>query len=204
MRQSGSKLAVLILAAGASRRLGRPKQLLLYEGKTLLEHAATHALALSGDVFVVLGHSHDACTAALNGLPVTLLHHSGFEEGMGSSIAFGIGHLHVFEHVLIMLSDQPLIPRGHYLALKEAIVQTPGLSIASFYHGTPGVPAVFPRASFASLEGLRGDRGAKPLLSSTTHHVPLESRYAMDIDTEKELALLREQETADRGHAQGC
>ncbi len=192
---NGSNTAVLILAAGVSSRLGESKQLVKFRGKTLLEHAADHALSITSDVFVVLGHGQDACQAVLGGLPVKTLYNPAFAEGMGTSIALGIRQLQGYEHVLILLSDQPLIPREHYRALAEAMEQNPRAIIASFYHGKPGVPAVFPCETFPQLARLSGDRGAKALLASPSSiFVPVDDRYTVDIDTKEDVFLLGEME----------
>lgn len=191
-----SKTAVLILAAGSSSRLGMPKQLLKFRGKTLLEHAADHALSLSSDVFVVLGHAHDACKAALADLPVTILYNPVFTEGIGTTIAFGVRKLQAYEHMFILLSDQPLIPREHYRALAETMAQNPRVITASFYQGKPGVPAVFPRETFPQLLQLHGDRGAKALLASPSSiFVPVDDGYMVDIDTKADLSFLTAAET---------
>jgi molybdenum cofactor cytidylyltransferase len=196
-RPADGKFAVLILAAGASKRLGTPKQLLAFQGKTLLEHAADRAFGVSPNVFVVLGDAYEACKKLLEALPVTPLYNPDFEEGMGRSIAFGTGQLHAFDHVLVMLCDQPMIPAEHYLALRETMLEHPRSIVASFYNGKPGVPAVFPREVFPQLEQLSGDKGAKPLLSSSSSRfVNIESRYAMDIDTKEDAALLTEMEAS--------
>ena len=110
-------LAILILAAGSSTRLGRAKQLVVYKGESLLRRSILQALALTKEVFVVLGHEYEACVLAINDLPVQILYNQEYTKGMGRSLAFGIFHTRLFKRTLIMLCDQPFIPMAHYQAL---------------------------------------------------------------------------------------
>lgn len=181
-------LAILILAAGSSSRLGRPKQLVTYHDETLLRRSAKQALELSPNVFVVLGHEYEACFTALKGLHVNALFHENYAKGMGSSIAFGISHTASFEHTLIMLCDQPLIPLEHYRSLLN--VTCKDCMVASSYQPKErlAVPAIFPKSSYAVLMELDGDKGAQTLLrDEKCLHVTLKHEYTIDIDTEEDI-----------------
>ena len=180
--------AILILAAGSSSRLGRPKQLVMYHDETLLRRSANQALELSPNVFVVLGHEYKACLTALEGLHVNVLYHENYAKGMGSSIAFGISHTTSFEHTLIMLCDQPLIPLEHYRVLLN--VTCKDCMVASSYQPKErlAVPAIFPKASYAVLMELDADKGAQALLrDKKCLHVTLKQNYTVDIDTEEDI-----------------
>ncbi len=180
-------LAILILAAGSSRRLGSPKQLLEYAGKTLLEHAAADALRLTPDVYVVLGHARELCEMALESVGVTTLFNPYYKEGMGGSIAYAVSRIPKHDHLLIMLCDQPLIPKEHYKKLIDSAKENPTLMIASEYSAKPGVPALFPLKYYQSLQMLEGDKGAKTLLmSNPCISVPIDTAYILDIDTKEE------------------
>ena len=182
-------LAILILAAGSSSRLGHPKQLVMYYDETLLRRSANQALELSPNVFVVLGHEYKACLSALEGLHVNVLYHENYAKGMGSSIAFGISHTTSFEHTLIMLCDQPLIPLEHYRALLN--VTCKDCMVASSYQPKErlAVPAIFSKRYYASLMQLDGDKGAQMLLSDVSCiHVALKQEFTVDIDTQEDIA----------------
>ncbi|MDD2267315.1 nucleotidyltransferase family protein [Sulfuricurvum sp.] len=186
-----SNFAILILAAGTSKRLGFPKQLVKYKGATLLEHAVSTALFISPNVYVVLGYAYEECAKALDRLPVATLYNPNYAEGMGNTIAFGIEQLQNYKHVLIMLCDQPYIPMNHFLAMKDTMMQNPQSIISSYYNDQPGVPAIFPDETFSALALLRGDKGAKTLLSSFhSKYVSIESKYMMDIDSIEDLVKL--------------
>lgn len=175
--------AVLILAAGSSQRLGTPKQLLEYQGKTLLELAAHQALELTSNVYAVLGHQHKQCESALKGIVTTLIN-PHYQEGIGSSIAYGVSRVAQYGHLLIMLCDQPLIPSHHYRSLIHESQANPSLIVASQYDSKPGVPALFPLKYYPLLQALTDNNGAKPLLISNPGPlVPIDDSYVLDIDT---------------------
>lgn len=181
-------LAILILAAGSSSRLGQPKQLVKYHDETLLRRSVKQALALTSHVFVVLGHAYETCASHLEGLPVTLLYHEAYTKGIGSSIAFGIAHTVSFDYTLIMLCDQPLIPLEHYRALIGKAGQE--VLVASSYlpKERVAVPAIFPKRYYAQLMTLSGDKGAQMLLADAfCIHVALKQEYTVDIDTQDDI-----------------
>lgn len=163
-------VAAIVLAAGASRRLGQPKQLLLLGGETLLERAIRLAGESGADpVFVILGaHSEQICAAVprMHAVPVL---NSTWEQGIASSIHTALGALDASapqaEGALILSCDQPRLTAAHLRALLQAFAARPAPAIvASAYAGVLGIPAVFPRQVFADLRALRGDRGARVLL----------------------------------------
>lgn len=183
-----NNLAILMLAAGSSSRLGHPKQLVSYQNETLLRRSAKQALELSPNVFVVIGHEHEACASCLYDLPLQKLYYKEYAKGIGSSIAFGISHTLLFEYTLIMLCDQPLIPLSHYRSLISFTCKD--FIVASWYQpkGRLAVPAIFPKRYYDSLVILEGDKGAQMLLSSETClHVMLEQEFTIDIDTEEDI-----------------
>ncbi|MFC7666147.1 NTP transferase domain-containing protein [Hymenobacter humi] len=105
-------VALLLLAAGASTRMGQPKQLLPYRGRTLLRHAAETAVATGcRPVVLVTGAVHDALAAEIADLPIQVIHNPEWKTGMASSIRAGVIAAAQFQPTayLIMLSDQPLV-----------------------------------------------------------------------------------------------
>ncbi len=189
--------ALMILAAGASTRLGRPKQLLPFRGRSLLRHAAETALASScRPVVVVLGAFADMLSRELSGLPVTIAVNPQWQEGISSSIRAGLKALPPEgagpDAVLIMLCDQPHVP-AQFLDRLVAVHQSSGSGIvAAEYGGQPGVPALFSRDYFAELAALRGSGGAKPIIvkhAKLSRRIPL-PEAALDIDRQEDLARL--------------
>jgi CTP:molybdopterin cytidylyltransferase MocA len=186
-------IAVAILAAGASTRLGRPKQLVPWRGTTLLHHAARSALdAAVGPVWVILGSEAERCAAALAGLDVRVFRHDGWSEGMGSTIRVaaeaalsdpGIGA------VLVMTCDQPEVAADDLRRLAEEYRRSGAAVVASAYAGTVGIPALFGRSQFEVLAALRGDQGARSVLAAQGDRlvsVPCEAA-AFDVDTERDI-----------------
>lgn len=164
-----SKIAALILAAGASRRLGRPKQLLKLAGRTLLRRTAELALSLgAGPVAVVLGAHVEEMRPELEGLDVQIVHNPDWERGMSTSLRAGIRFLESREPevtgVLILLVDQPRVDEALLRRLLETFRQAQPLLVVSRYNGANGVPAVFHCSLFGELQSVEGDRGARRVI----------------------------------------
>ena len=189
------KVAGILLAAGGSTRLGSPKQLLVYEGRTLLRRAAEAMLeAGCRPVVVVLGASAGKLTPELAGLDVNTVVNVDWERGMGASLRVGMTALSPgpeIDAVLVTLCDQPLIKAETLRRITNAQHGTQSIAAAE-YNGTIGVPAVFGRKHFAELAELPGNTGAKPLLQRHASHVaavPM-SEAATDIDTREQYERL--------------
>jgi molybdenum cofactor cytidylyltransferase len=159
-------IAGVVLAAGGSSRLGSPKQLVQVKGRTLLAHAADCCLSAGCEpVFVVLGASLETIEPTLSGLPVTVVVHSGWREGLASSIRAGISALpEEVEALVLATCDQPLLEPDVVRRLIAGFDGAPGRMVACEYDGTVGVPALFGRDRFEELIRLRGDSGARQLL----------------------------------------
>jgi CTP:molybdopterin cytidylyltransferase MocA len=159
-------IGAAILAAGASRRLGRPKQLVSVEGQQLVRRMAEVALQSGCEpVAVVLGANAAEVGAAVADLPVVCLSNPEWAEGMGSSVRLAAGWASgtALDALMLVLVDQIRLSSGHLDALRAA--SDHGLRIAaSAYQGLLGVPAVFPRRFFPALRALKGDSGARRLL----------------------------------------
>lgn len=172
------KIAAAILAAGESKRLGRPKQLELVDGEALLRRTARIALAARvARVAVVLGAYRDRVEPALAGLDVEVLDNAGWSEGMASSLRVAAAWASPYDALLVCVCDQPDLTTDHLDAL---VARAGERAVASGYAGTVGVPAIFPRAMFPALAALTGDRGARGLLGDALV-VPWEAG-ARDVD----------------------
>lgn len=178
----------IILAAGESRRLGQPKQNLVFQNKTLLERAIEAALG-SGcqPVIVVLGANAGLIDLSTNG-DVKLVHNPNWSEGMASSIRTGINELKKYndvERVLIMLCDQPFVDVKLIGAMQTRQQQTGKTIVACSYGNTIGVPALLSKSLFPELLLLRGNEGARHILKDRPQEltiIPFE-KGIVDIDT---------------------
>jgi molybdenum cofactor cytidylyltransferase len=187
----------MILAAGASRRLGRPKQLLDYNGEMLLERAERLAVSAGASpVVTVLGAHFVSISAAFHQRGAIRIFNQQWEQGISSSIQAGLNSIDAFAPdapgVLIMTCDQPRITADHLTALIDAFQSAQDSIASSFYAGSCGVPAVFPRSLFPELNALRGDKGAKSLLVAPPRPV-ISIPFAegeVDIDLPADLAQL--------------
>lgn len=191
-------IPAIILAAGASRRLGQPKQLLDFEGETLLGRALRLAKeAGAAPVLAVLGANYASICASVafdDAIPVL---NDQWESGMASSIHAGVNEAEVRAPeclgVLLMACDQPRLTSEHLGALLTTFYQHAMESIvASEYAGTNGIPAVFPRNTFGALRSLQGDKGARGLFAKAPCPViglPFEGGE-VDIDMPSDLAQL--------------
>lgn len=180
------KVAAVVLAAGASRRLGSPKQLAMLGDETLLERAMRVAReAGCSPVIAVLGAEFEQVLRfGLSDDVVPVINHE-WEEGMGSSIRVGVRTCgSAVEGVVVMTCDQPAVTAEHLQLLIGQEIR------ASRYAERSGVPAFFPARYFDELMALTGDGGARGLLVSA-EAVELENGE-LDIDTVEDLKRARE------------
>lgn len=165
----------VVLAAGASTRLGVPKQEVVYRGETLLERATRIAREVADETLVI-----------------TRAENPGADEGIASSIRAGVERAGG-ARILITLCDQPLVTAGHLRALLA--IDAP--IVATGYGGTAGVPAVFAPRFIPELLALRGDRGARAVIEAHRGEVvvvPFEEA-GTDIDTPEDLSRLKHKQS---------
>ena len=181
---------IIILAAGASSRLGTAKQQLKYNNETLLQHSLKAALQSgAGQVVLVLGAKTDIMEAGIAHHKLTVVENPHWQQGMASSIRAGLNSLLAAEPgataALIMVCDQPFVNASLVDNLLSLHAEGNYTIVASRYENTTGVPALFDKSLFPELLALEGDAGAKKLLvkhaaSVVTVNFPMGS---IDIDT---------------------
>jgi molybdenum cofactor cytidylyltransferase len=191
-------VAAIILAAGGSRRLGRPKQLLMHCGETLIARAVRIVdEAGATPVLAVLGAERDAIQSAIGVSNAIVVANADWQQGMSTSISAGMRALAVCSPdsrgVLLLGCDQPRLNVDHLRELISAFDAQNGEAIAvSTYAGVQGTPGVFPRAAFSGLLALRGDKGARSLIANapcSVVAVPFEGGE-IDIDLPRDLAQI--------------
>lgn len=183
----------LLLAAGGSRRMGTPKQLLEFEGRTLLQRAAETLIDSNCDpIVVVLGAEYSQSQVEIGGLPLAICFNGNWQSGMSSSIKAGLNELIRIEPelaaVMITLCDQPHTTADHIDLFATEFRRSAASIVAAEYGGTLGVPALFSRAMFIDLLRLEGDKGARDLIrnSKNTKRIILDEA-AFDIDTPEDM-----------------
>ncbi|MBN3890600.1 MAG: nucleotidyltransferase family protein [Nostoc sp. JL31] len=192
-----STIAIMILAAGASTRMGTPKQLLLYQGRSFLKCITEIAIAsVCQPVVVVLGANAEQIHPQIKQLPVRVVKNSDWACGMSTSIKSGIELLNnlpqKIEAVVITLCDQPFVSPQIINQLVDTYYSTKKPIIACEYGNTLGVPALFSQTFFSELATLKETSGAKKVINNNLNEVfsipfPLGD---IDIDTPKDYEQL--------------
>lgn len=169
-------MAAIILAAGASRRMGQPKQLLLYRGQTLLSHITQIAISsYCSPVIVILGANGAKIEPEIVRFPITIVKNNYWDKGISNSISCGINYIQKqysnIDAALFLTCDQPFVSVNLIEQLISAYHVTNKPIIASRYGETLGIPALFSRGFFSPLMQLKGDRGAKKIINQHPHLV---------------------------------
>jgi molybdenum cofactor cytidylyltransferase len=189
--------AAIILAAGASTRLGQPKQLIKIDGETMLRRTTRLAIETgSSPVVAVLGRDAATLTRELDELPAFIVINHEWETGMASSLTRGLQAVLAANpdqtNVMVLVCDQPRLDASILRNLMASHAKGRSAITASRYHGTLGVPAIFSRAIFSELMQLTGDQGARRILQ---HHFEEVASVEFpggefDLDTADDLASL--------------
>lgn len=190
-------IGAVVLAAGPSTRMGRPKQLLQFRGQTLVRRAACVAIEAECCPVVVVTGAHAVATReALSGLDVQEAKNQEWPSGISSSIRVGIEAVvranPQTAAIILMLCDQPFVTQKLIARLVAAHRKTARSIIASSYGGSYGVPALFGKKYFAQLTALKGAVGAKQLIQKHIADVQLVvfPQGEIDIDTPDDLSRL--------------
>jgi molybdenum cofactor cytidylyltransferase len=190
-----SRIGVVVLAAGRSTRFTArsPKLLTVVDGAPLVRHAVNAAVEAGvGDVVVVTGHRSNAVTAALEGLPVCIVHEPRFGDGMAVSLRRGVSELGSADAVMIALGDVPDILPAAYRRIAARWRATGAAIVVPRYAGTrvPSHPTLFAASLFDDLLVLEGDVGARSVIERHASKVveePLAWPAPRDVDTLQDL-----------------
>lgn len=170
--ESAKKIAILILAAGQSSRMGdEVKQILPWKESNLLSNTLNQAKAsIADDTYVVLGAHEEIIKAEVNFEPNTTIRNLNWENGLGSSIAAGVSYFIanelMFDGILILLADQPLIDTHYLNKMIENWKGNPSKIVTTQYEKRSGVPVIFGKEYFSELQNLNHDFGAKEIIAS--------------------------------------
>ena len=189
---------IVILAGGASTRLARPKQLLQYRGKTLLNHAVNEASNAKADaVVVILGKNADLFAGEIDNQEVSVVINKNWKEGMASSVRLGLDTLlkskPYIDAVIFMVCDQPHISSSVLNELITKQQKTTKQIVTCNYGESIGPPALFHKKYFRDLAKLNGDVGARNIIEQNMHDVAmiLFPEGKIDIDTEDDYEALK-------------
>ena len=202
---------LIILAAGGSQRLGRPKQLLPYEGISLLKHSIKAGIdSIAEEIIVVLGAHADLVAKEITENKVQVVVNTEWQEGIASSIRFGLQTLikakSGINGVVIMLCDQPYVTACLINELAMGDQNTGKQIIASTYEDVIGVPAWFHKDLFPDLLQLKGDTGARAVIRQHINEVATVDflQGSVDIDTEGDynafMEAIQAQNITDSSH----
>lgn len=181
----------ILLAAGASSRMGSPKSLLKWGDENLIQFQVKKLLATQQSVCVVLGSQVTEVLSTIKNFPVLIVENPNWEQGMGSSIAAGVGEVNTrisdFDAVLISTIDQPLVSSEHLKMLIRAYKKdTRQIIVSESNDGWQGVPVLFDKFYIDELKALGGDNGARPIVKK--YQVNVQSIQAgnqlVDMDTQ--------------------
>ena len=194
------RVFALVLAAGESRRLGRPKQLLDLAGKPLVAHIVERALAASVDgVVVVIGSHASEVELALRGYPVYRVFNPHFAQGQGASLAAGIRAMpSTVDAVVVVLGDVPGTPAEAIAAVSARWRETHAPAVVTRYGERQGHPALFDRSVFFELASLEGDVGGRDVLRALgdlVETVDMPGAMPADVDTEEDWERLQDEWT---------
>ena len=198
MSEPGAGIAAIVLAAGASTRLGKPKQLIDIDGESLLRRTVRLARESGcAPVFVVLGSEAERMRSEIENLAATPLINDGWSAGMGSSLRRGMEAVCAMDPqpyaVLVLVCDQPKLAVEHLRRLTVGQRTAGGGIAASAYAGRMGVPVIFGREFYPELLELQGDRGAREVIrrhAEAVRAVPW-AEGELDVDEPGDLARLR-------------
>jgi molybdenum cofactor cytidylyltransferase len=171
-----TKIPHILLAAGTSKRMGQPKQLLKWADKLLIQHQVETILSTTDKLYVVLGAYAERIAPQLEQYDIELFRFDGWDKGMGNSLAFAVQQLlkvhSSVEGVLISLIDQPLVKGTHFQKMRAVFESGKKQIIASESDSAwVGVPVLYDAYYLDQIQSLNGEEGAKVILKKYRKYV---------------------------------
>ena len=163
-------IAMVVLAAGASMRMGQPKQLLPWGDSNLMNDIISKGLECLNNVYIVLGANHETILDSIQSKKINIIINQRWVEGMGTSISEAVKkierHKDKITAILFVLVDQPLLQVRHYKELIKRYLDSQHNIVGTKNHSHIGVPAIIGSPYFSLLKKLDGEVGAKHIISS--------------------------------------
>lgn len=193
--EAAPAVSIVVLAAGTSSRLGRPKQLLELGGEPLLRHTIRHALASSAaEVVLVLGNRAEEIATAIGDFGQPVVVNPSFAEGQSTSLVAGVRAIDPkADALIVMLGDQPTVGPDLLRRLIDRFRETGAPIVQPRYEGTPGNPVLFRGDLFPELLTVAGDRGARDIIrrrASDVSYIDAGQAMPPDVDSEEDYARL--------------
>jgi molybdenum cofactor cytidylyltransferase len=192
-----NRCGIVVLAAGESSRLGEPKQLLHYKGKTLVRHVTSIVLQTNiSPVVIVVGANNELIANEIIDMPVHISYNKEWQSGMASSLRCGIYAIRKIEPtsdgIIFVVCDQPFLTSSLLANLLLLQNDTCAPIVASSYGGCMGTPALFQKFFFKELVKLNGDYGARKIIANHSKEVTVIPfpKGEIDIDTTDDLINL--------------
>jgi len=188
-----SKIAIVILAAGKSLRMGFAKQIIRINNEPLLKITLDKIESISEETYCVLGANKDLILEEIHFNNTVVIDNINYEKGLSSSISICIEFFEKknlnYDGILFVLGDQPAIETEYFLSIIKTFNEHKTKIIATNYDGKAGVPALFPKSFFKELKIIKGDKGASEILKNKPKSIIFESfkTNLVDIDTRKDL-----------------
>jgi len=189
-------ISAIILAAGMSTRMGRPKQLLKVGSSTLIRIVTENVLMSNVDeLLVVTGYQQKKVSAAINDLPVRVIFNQRYKDGQGTSLAQGVKSMsECASAFMVFMVDQPLISASLINMIIDEFLNRGCVALRPIYNCLPGHPVIFSSSLREELTKLSGDEGARQVLKKLADRVeyievPNEA-VIFDIDTPKDFKNL--------------
>jgi len=186
----------VVLAAGASRRMGTPKQLLRIGGDTILERTLSNVRASEvGEIVLVLGHAAESVEKEISTGQIRVVHNPDYQQGMGTSLRTGLAAVSAdASAALIILADQPFVRPETLNRLIACHCESQPQIIIPLYKGFRGNPVLLDRSVFAEVKGLNGDVGCRAIFGDHTEGIcklPVEDAgILLDIDSRGDFETL--------------
>lgn len=204
-RSESVHVGIVLLAAGGSERMRKPKQLMPFRGRSLVRVAGDTAVE-SGcrPVVTVVGKASDKVIWKLAGLPIIMAENKRWQEGQAGSLRLGVSVAYNaapdLDALIVMVCDQPLLTTDHIRGLIDTYMGSEKTIVAASYDGTRGVPVLFDRKYFSELIALEGEGGARSMLDEYADEVAEVDmpEAAFDVDTPEDLR--RAEEEAEKRH----